>query len=279
MKTLNFYLSLLICGVCIVGCSDDNDDDSSYPSEIAFTEHSFDFPGCYWQTPESEEAIYLINTTEKFQSHVFCEVNCREANCIPEIDLKDRSLLLASGPTRYGVYKIEKKFLQLSKLEYRLDVTVHLSLAAVAEGWKTAIYIPKLLDKQSKISLKTTIVPTDKDNPLIGTEWKINSLLCFDNKVTDYTFEKVDANNEFSYGNFVKFPNSVNFVSYYSAECGNDCFRTVYGKYNFLSDTRISLSVDSVTFKGECARSTEYRRNDKTTFSFKKTDPGYVLTK
>jgi hypothetical protein len=85
------------------------------------------------------------------------------------------------------------------------------------------------------------------NNPLVETEWRINRLLCLDKSISDYEFGRIDTTERFLYGDFVKFPDSVNFVSYYSAPCGNDCFQTVYGKYRFSTDTTVVFSVDSVT--------------------------------
>ncbi|GHV44489.1 hypothetical protein FACS1894180_5900 [Bacteroidia bacterium] len=107
-------------------------------------------------------------------------------------------------------------------------------------------------------------------NYLKGQTWQIDQLLCLDEKQKNYTFS--GTSQQHLYGDFIYFPDSVNFVSYYLADCGNDCFTTVFGKYHLLSATGIAISVDSVTYEGDCSRPTEYRAKRTIVFDITQND-------
>jgi Uri superfamily endonuclease len=90
------------------------------------------------------------------------------------------------------------------------------------------------------------------ENTLQDTKWKIDYLLCLDETRERYELTAKNDTLEFDYGNFVLFSKNKTFESYYTAWCGNDCFRTVYGKYNIIFDTKLSITVDSVYYSGWC---------------------------
>lgn len=99
---------------------------------------------------------------------------------------------------------------------------------------------------------------TKPANYLNETCWHTSQLLCLDVATTEYTLTAIPVlpEGKYHYGDFVNFVDSANFISYYSAPCGNDCFRSVYGKYNFRKDNEIIFLVDSITYRGECRRPT-----------------------
>lgn len=117
------------------------------------------------------------------------------------------------------------------------------------------------------------------DNYLIGTKWRINDLLCLNEKMEKYTLAMIDTTERYSYGNLIRFSDSTNFVSYYTAWCGNDCFTTVFGKYKLLSEDEVAFSVDSVTYRGDCYAPTEYRKAKDLRFVINRTDSAFYLEK
>jgi heat shock protein HslJ len=82
---------------------------------------------------------------------------------------------------------------------------------------------------------------------MVKGTWAIDKLLGLDENVQQYTLTPV--NNDFlRFGNFVTFTCTDSFRSYYSAECGNDCFTDVFGKYRIENETTLVLAVDSVIY-------------------------------
>ena len=122
------------------------------------------------------------------------------------------------------------------------------------------------------------------ENILTNTEWKIDYLFCYDETIERYSMSVKSDTLEFNWGNFVLFSNNGTFKSYYTAWCGNDCFRTVYGKYKIISETTLSAKVDSATFQGWCTNSysdstwTEYRNSNPISFSISKDANDITLT-
>ena len=104
------------------------------------------------------------------------------------------------------------------------------------------------------------------NNYLNGSEWRTKQLLCLEETVELYEFTMIDTTLKYNYGNFVKFTDSTNFVSFYTAPCGNDCFTSVYGKYHFTAKTEMCFNVDSVTYNGECYQPTKYRERNEIVF-------------
>jgi len=105
-------------------------------------------------------------------------------------------------------------------------------------------------------SVNTDIVteePTASvDNFLVNKVWFCQPT---DN---DLIFAPIDTTHRYNYGFLIHFTDSSNYVNYYTAPCGNDCFTSIYGKYKLLSDSTISLTRDSITYHGDCTQPTKY---------------------
>ena len=125
-----------------------------------------------------------------------------------------------------------------------------------------------------------------KENPdeitLQGTRFRINNLFCLDETMENYKLT-IKKDSLDVYGDFVYFSENGTFSSYYRAWCGNDCFRTVYGKYDMISETELSAMVDSVHYAGWCTESytdsvwTEYRGEKSIRFTISKENDGMLL--
>lgn len=104
------------------------------------------------------------------------------------------------------------------------------------------------------------------ENHLKNTEWSVNAIVGLDNDVKIYKLLKLENGGKWA-GNYLTFTDTLNFVSGYSAWCGNDYFTTVNGKYSFPYKDEIVLSVDSVSYSGEWTKPTEYRKTNYSVFS------------
>ncbi|OYU78923.1 MAG: hypothetical protein CFE23_16405 [Flavobacterium sp. BFFFF1] len=79
--------------------------------------------------------------------------------------------------------------------------------------------------------------------------WKINQL------VGPEGGDKFFLNQSQSiWGNFIEFKSNGTFVSWYSADCGNDCFTTNLGKYQIINVHYIRLIITKSSQDGECEK-------------------------
>ncbi|MEO6818114.1 MAG: hypothetical protein ABI204_00200 [Ginsengibacter sp.] len=59
----------------------------------------------------------------------------------------------------------------------------------------------------------------------------------------------------------IEFIDQKQFTSFNSWECGNDCFTSVYGHYEFTDNDKIKLYCDSIKNYGTCEAPTEITKN------------------
>jgi hypothetical protein len=115
-------------------------------TEIPFTEYSLVETNCRWVNFDLDKVI-IINS----QSEMDNSITCTDGS-YPEIDFSENTLLLAKGGTTNGVSEIISTVFKKSEQDYALNVTVHLDLTYVAQGWHIYILIPKI-SNLSKITL------------------------------------------------------------------------------------------------------------------------------
>ena len=104
-----------------------------------------------------------------------------------------------------------------------------------------------------------------------------NTLFGLDENEKAITFYFIRPKTQLS-GNTITFSKNGNFVSKYYAECGNDCFTKVYGKYHLLKENKISIKSDSITYYGICKAETEIRNSEPKTFIINKKEKQVELT-
>jgi len=107
--------------------------------------------------------------------------------------------------------------------------------------------------------------------------WITDKILGLDQNIEEYNLTKF-TQRKFA-GNLTSFGDKMVFNSQYVAPCGNDNFTTVNGKYEFLDNEKIIISVDSVTYSGEWQKPTEYRESKEIIFLISKDEEIIVLTK
>lgn len=110
------------------------------------------------------------------------------------------------------------------------------------------------------------------NNFLLNTHWLSNP------GEGDLEFIPLDTTGRFQYGFHIEFPDSTSYINYYTAPCGNDCFRSIYGKYEFLSDSTIVLTRDSITYDGDCSQPTAYM-NTQNQYTLHISEDGKILLK
>lgn len=68
------------------------------------------------------------------------------------------------------------------------------------------------------------------------------------------------------------------FETGYVAPCGNDDFWAKHGKYKLLSDNKIAIQIDSISFWGMDTRPTKYPK-ELTIYTLTKKDSTFILSK
>ncbi len=129
---------------------------------------------------------------------------------------------------------------------------------------------------KSQINKKDSFI-----NYLKNTSWVITNekIIGFDSKSDIYELiPKTDSIQFNFYG--INFTNNVNFESYDSWECGNDCFTTTYGHYDFIETDKIKIYTDSISRNGTCEQPTIHLTNKKfQVFTILKNKNKVTLTK
>ena len=146
MKILKFIALMLILVVSTTTCKDKSDNSSI---EISLTKYSLEGTSCQWQwiKLKYDGTIIMVNSDEELSQYIICN----EGN-YPFIDFSKNSLLLTGGGTTNGVHSIDATFTQVAMNQYILKVTVHLTLAGVAEGWSLFALTPRI-DNNANITL------------------------------------------------------------------------------------------------------------------------------
>lgn len=89
---------------------------------------------------------------------------------------------------------------------------------------------------------------------LYGT-WNTNELLLSDQTKEYFLFPQNAA--DYNFGNHLKLNPNQTFESFYTAECGNDCFTTSKGKYKIIDQNYICFYLEKITRSGDCSGNTE----------------------
>lgn len=115
-----------------------------------------------------------------------------------------------------------------------------------------------------------------KDN-LTKETWITDFILGLDLETEKYMLTKY-VERKFA-GNLTSFTDEANYESKYVAPCGNDNFTAVNGKYEFLDENRLKISVDSVSYWGEWDKPNEYRKQNEIIYLITEEGNKIILTK
>lgn len=113
---------------------------------------------------------------------------------------------------------------------------------------------------------------------LLKDKWLTDNILGLDTNIKTYKLFKFDSMMPFV-GNHTEFLDSSTFKSRYFAWCGNDFFTDVSGKFKFLDDNKIAITVETVYYSGEWAKPTEHRQTKYLAFKISINADTLQLTK
>ena len=113
---------------------------------------------------------------------------------------------------------------------------------------------------------------------LLKDKWVTDHILGLDPKTETYKLTKYNSKGKFA-GNITQFLDSSTFHSGYTAWCGNDYFTDVTGKFKFLDNDKITITVETVSYSGEWTKPTEHRETKYLTFTISIVGGIIILTK
>jgi hypothetical protein len=80
--------------------------------------------------------------------------------------------------------------------------------------------------------------------------WTINFLIGVSEQ-TEYVLTSYST-DKFRYGNIITLKGDGTFVCAYIAWCGNDCFTTTTGRYEFVDENHIRFILEHISVTGDC---------------------------
>jgi hypothetical protein len=106
--------------------------------------------------------------------------------------------------------------------------------------------------------------------------WNTNELLLSDETKEYYLFPQ--NTDDYNFGNHLKLNPDQTFISFYTADCGNDCFTTSKGKYKIIDKNYICFYLEKITQSGDCSGNTQSDKDLGLYYYYKK-DTIYGLLK
>lgn len=123
-----------------------------------------------------------------------------------------------------------------------------------------AVLISFAINANAQVQFEDSAYKSFKD-VMLSKHWETDRILGLDTAIRTYTFSSYEeAEEEITVGNITQFVDSVNYHSEYVAWCGNDNFREVFGKYEFIDSNKIRIKVERVVYTGLELKPTEYRK-------------------
>ena len=117
----------------------------------------------------------------------------------------------------------------------------------------------------------------EHDNFLKNTKWRISNHAFADLEQESYTLSEIE-DDDWIWGRFVSF-NENSFSGDYSAPCGNDCFVTTNGTYQFIKEQTIFVNVEYISRSGFCEDYGVDTVGFKAYYSIESNGKGYELIK
>lgn len=121
---------------------------------------------------------------------------------------------------------------------------------------------------------------TDFPNFLKGTHWSTHGSCFIEGNHQTIQLSVIDSSDFRSrWGYFIQFDGTT-YRSYYSAQCGMDCYTTVEGGYRFTGDSTVQVTVASIRRSGYCGDSNnvDETQNPNTTYEYRLEKTGKNLT-
>lgn len=111
----------------------------------------------------------------------------------------------------------------------------------------------------------------------LNKEWSSNKVVWNESELS-YSLNNLNENNK-EYGYFIGFKKDKTFISYYSAPCGNDCFRLSKGTYKLIGKNKIRLIIKEIEQNGDCDNLHKKGSWDLGIYTIKNTEKGIDLIK
>lgn len=107
---------------------------------------------------------------------------------------------------------------------------------------------------------KAKTVAHNYDNYLNNSIWLIKNEKLIGLETDEKQFILTKKNDTAMIWNFsaVEFTDKNKFRSYNSWECGNDCFTTIDGKYQFVEASKIEFQIENISRTGTCEAPVEH---------------------
>ena len=106
--------------------------------------------------------------------------------------------------------------------------------------------------------------------------WNANELILSDETKEYFLFPQ--APDGYNIGNHITLNPDQTFTSFYSAECGNDCFTNSKGKYKIIDKNYICFYLEKITKSSDCSGSSTPNRDLGLYYYYKK-DKMFCLLK
>ncbi|MFT4602333.1 MAG: hypothetical protein ACI857_002519 [Arenicella sp.] len=143
---------------------------------------------------------------------------------------------------------------------------------------KSLFLILALIASSVSFSQSETKDPILKSE-LVGINWKSDFNVFSADSITAYRLlQNSSADPYFGWGNFITFTDST-FSTNYSASCGNDCFRSVTGSYEFMGSNKIKVFVKKIERTGMCMLESETPNKSFGIYRLDKTAAGFSIIK
>ena len=157
--TVNITFSTVEGGysaTCIVTVSDGFDEDEEKTDDnnnvvIETMDYSFKAPCTLLTSQLIEDSVYIINSTEALRSFISCEEAVDS-----DIDFDRFSLLFVHGRATSGINSITKTLLQISPVEFTLNVELNSGMTTEAPEWNIVVLTQKI-SQNVNVRLKKTV--------------------------------------------------------------------------------------------------------------------------
>ncbi len=151
MRKLTILYLVSITSLFIFSSCSDDDDETMVATKLSITEFILN-EGCTWKGQQAGDSFDMIRS----QSEMDTRIEKTEGSVVNYPDFTRNSILLATGPTSYGVSKIETNLTKDADTQYTLSVDVYTNATTVAEGYRIAVLTPVLSGNVTVVK-KTTI--------------------------------------------------------------------------------------------------------------------------
>lgn len=110
------------------------------PIDVPYMEYSLWDTQCYWQLPEKNNSVIIVNSDEELARYIACETE----TSYPTVDFTKYTMIIAYGYTTQGVYEtIIESLQQTSETEYALNIHVVTRDTDAPEQWTKALLVDK----------------------------------------------------------------------------------------------------------------------------------------